>query len=67
MKHLLLLVVLGLVGCSNDQFADISDKELRQRDYRCKMMANPSTAEIQVCKNIRRECERRAAAGNYAC
>lgn len=67
MKGHLLLALLLLVGCGNGQFSSMSDKELRQRDYRCKMMANPSTAEIQVCKNIRRECKRRAESGNYAC
>ncbi|WP_157729900.1 hypothetical protein [Bacterioplanes sanyensis] len=67
MKYLLMAVVIFLAACGDNEFSKMSDKELRQRDYQCKMMANPSTAEIQVCNNIRRECERRAADGHYAC
>jgi hypothetical protein len=40
--------------------AEVPDKELRQRNYKCVMANGLSPAEIQVCKNIRRECDERA-------
>lgn len=56
-----------LTGCFNNQYADIEDSELRRRAYRCVINSNPSTAEIQVCKNIRRECDRRREEGRFVC
>ncbi|MCD8521239.1 MAG: hypothetical protein LRY66_09695 [Saccharospirillaceae bacterium] len=66
MKFLSLLLVVVLLGCS-DGMGSIPDSELRQRHYRCQMATGQSSAEIQVCKNIKRECEQRASDGNYAC
>ncbi|UTW47143.1 hypothetical protein [Bacterioplanoides sp. SCSIO 12839] len=45
----------------------LSDKELRKRHAQCRTGVNLSAPEIQVCKNIARECERRAEKGNWAC
>lgn len=42
-------------------------KELRERAYECEMSVDLTAAEIQVCKNIMRECKRREAKGQYDC
>ncbi|MCY0964627.1 hypothetical protein [Parathalassolituus penaei] len=65
-KLLLVLVVAGLSGCSGDM-AGVSDRDLRQKHYHCQMSTNLSAAEIQVCANVRRECDARAKSGHYAC
>ena len=41
--------------------------ELRERAYLCLIATDQSTAEIQVCKNIQRECKRRQKAGQFDC
>ena len=60
------LVMVGLSGCESDM-ADINDRDLRQRNYECEMGTNLGVAQLQVCANIKRECDRRAKAGHYAC
>jgi len=65
-KYVFSLLVVSLLGCS-EGLGSIPDSELRQRHYRCQMATGQSSAEIQVCKNIKRECEQRAKEGNYAC
>lgn len=65
---LLLSAMVFLTGCDfNNAYAQIEDSELRRRAYRCVINQNPSTAEIQVCKNIRRECDRRRETGRFVC
>jgi len=66
-KYLLCLAMFFLVACGNTGMSHLSDKELRKRNAKCRMSAGLSAPEIQVCKNIARECERRAKDGNYAC
>jgi hypothetical protein len=65
-KVLFCLLFLSLLGCG-EGLGNIPDAELRQRHYRCQMATGLSQAEIQVCKNIKRECELRAKNGNFAC
>lgn len=67
MKYLLLIAVFGLTGCGNTAMSQLSDKELRKRHAECRMSVNLSAAEIQVCNNIQRECQRRAQQGNFVC
>ncbi|WP_430462029.1 hypothetical protein ACQUQU_04370 [Thalassolituus sp. LLYu03] len=68
MKLLLLPLVIMLSACSvSDGLASIDDKELRRQHYVCQHSVNQTVAEIQVCKNVHRECEKRAASGNYVC
>ena len=57
------------MGCDmqSSAFKDTPDKELRKRNYQCQIAGDLAPAEIQVCKNIRRECDRRAAEGSYVC
>jgi len=71
-KSLLLLctllpLVLLTSACTDSAMSQLSDKELRVRHAKCIMSADLSAAEIQVCKNIARECDRRAREGNWAC
>ena len=41
--------------------------ELRKRAYRCVTDANLTTADIQICSNIQRECKRRQDEGQFDC
>lgn len=65
-KCLPVFLVFCLSACSSE-LADLPDRELRQRNYHCQMGTNQGVAELQVCENVRRECEKRAKAGHYAC
>lgn len=69
LRRLLFVLITALTACgvqkSGLQLA--TDKELRKRNYECLMASSLSPAEIQVCKNVRRECDRRAGQGNYVC
>lgn len=71
MKYLLLVVVLiascFVVTACNNSLSVTESSELRKRAYRCATEANMSSAEIQVCKNIQRECQRREDAGQFDC
>ncbi|HBS41960.1 MAG TPA: hypothetical protein DEA26_04715 [Oceanospirillales bacterium] len=62
-----LIVVLSACGMQKSGLQLATDKELRKRNYECQMASSLSPAEIQVCQNIRRECDRRAGQGNYVC
>jgi len=69
LRTLLIVMVTFISGCGlvESPFADTPDKELRERNYRCQMASSLSAPEIQVCKNIRRECDARAEKGNFVC
>lgn len=58
-----------LPGCDTgmNDLGELSDRELRHRNYECQMATNLGAAKLQVCANLKRECERRAKAGHYAC
>lgn len=65
--HLLLIIVL-LAGCNiANSWSEVGERELRQRNHGCQMASTLTPAEIQVCKNIRRECDRRAKLEIYVC
>lgn len=68
MKPLVFLFVFFLSACAEkDGLSGIDDKDLRSQNYHCMHAVNLTAAELQVCKNVRRECEKRAAKGNYVC
>lgn len=58
--------VLGITACDGG-LSSIESSELRERAYKCEMSVDLSAAEIQVCKNILRECKRRQSKGQYDC
>ncbi|MBL4796536.1 MAG: hypothetical protein JKY50_03905 [Oleispira sp.] len=71
MKYLLIcttfyVCVASLVGCGNT-FSEMEGVELRERSYHCLAEASSTAAELQVCENIRRECQRRQEAGEFDC
>lgn len=63
---LLLLVPAVLVACSG-HYESLDDRDLRQRHYQCQHATSLSAAELQICQNIQRECQRRARNGDYVC
>ena len=69
MRIILVIISVLVMGCDmqSSAFKDTPDKELRKRNYQCQIAGDLAPAEIQVCKNIRRECDRRAAEGSYVC
>lgn len=71
MKYLLilnltLLTVFSVSGCDSN-FTQMDGAELRKRAYSCLVETSSTAAELQVCENIRRECERRQEAGQFDC
>ncbi len=63
---LLILAALSISACDG-RFANLEASELRKRAYECEQGVNLTAPEIQVCKNIMRECKRREANGQYDC
>jgi hypothetical protein len=41
--------------------------ELRARAYRCVIAVDQTAAQLQICENIQRECQRRQDAGQFDC
>ena len=70
MKYLLALAIatscLSITAC-NVSLSSIDGAELRKRAYKCVIEDNLTTAELQVCQNIQRECKRRQDAGQFDC
>ncbi len=70
MKYLWALVLsiifVGLSAC-NGSYSKMEATELRERAYRCMNESDLTAPEIQVCKNILRECERREGEGQFDC
>lgn len=65
-KSLAACVVLLLVACGNS-IEKMDDHDLRQKVYECENAQDPTTVDVQACRNYRRECERRKSAGHYVC
>mgnify|MGYP003624472900 CR=1 FL=1 len=61
-----IFLVFFLAACG-DVMGDLSDRDLRHRHYECQVATRSSAAELQVCANVKRECDRRAKSGHYAC
>jgi len=47
--------------------ASMDKTELRKRFYHCENDSDLTAPELQVCKNIKRECQRRQKLGRYEC
>tara|TARA_R110001583_G_scaffold7467_1_gene36910 strand:- start:2232 stop:2444 length:213 start_codon:yes stop_codon:yes gene_type:complete len=56
-----------IVTACDSNLSRLDGSDLRERAYRCANEMNMTTAEIQVCKNIQRECQRRQDAGRFEC
>ena len=63
---LLVASAILLTACDN-KWTIMPDDELAQKSSECMSETDPSTARIQVCKNIERECARRRTQNNYTC
>ncbi len=63
----LLLGALLLAGACESKWEKIPDHELAEKAAECRNMNAPGPAQIQVCKNYKRECERRRENGIYVC
>jgi hypothetical protein len=70
-KYFLLVVALiascFVITACNGHLSGVESGELHKRAYRCANEMNMTQAEIQVCKNIQRECQRREDAGQFDC
>ena len=62
----LLFSAVFLAGCES-KWEKMPDDELAAKNSDCYGMNDPAPAMIQVCKNYKRECERRRSQGIYAC
>lgn len=63
----LIFSAVWLAGCES-KWEKMPDDELAVKAGDCLNMNDPAPAMIQVCKNYKRECERRLAdTGRYVC
>lgn len=63
----LFLISLTLLAACESKWEKMPDHELAEKAAECLYMNSPGPAQIQVCKNYRRECERRREKGIYVC
>jgi hypothetical protein len=56
-----------MVTACDSNLSTMEGGELRKRAYRCVIETNMTVAEIQICKNIQRECQRRQDTGQFDC
>lgn len=63
---LLAAAVVLLTACES-KWEKMPDDELVNKSSECLNVSDPGAAMIQVCKNIKRECERRREIGIYLC
>ncbi len=66
LQSLLLFSLVFLSACES-KWEKMPDDELAAKNSDCYGMNDPAPAMIQVCKNYKRECERRRAQGVYVC
>jgi hypothetical protein len=70
-KYLLISAALFascfMVTACDSNLSTMEGGELRKRAYRCVIETNMTVAEIQICKNIQRECQRRQDTGQFDC
>jgi|TARA_B110000977_G_scaffold137093_1_gene174122 hypothetical protein len=64
---LLLLTVLVVLTACESKWEKMPDDDLVNKSSECLNISDPGAAMIQVCKNIKRECERRRKIGVYLC
>jgi hypothetical protein len=63
----LLMMAIGLTACSESKWQTMADDELAAKSSECMGIDDPGPAMIQVCKNVKRECESRRENGIFAC
>jgi hypothetical protein len=63
----LLLVGFVMLSACESKWESMPDDELAAKNSECFGIDDPAPAMIQVCKNYKRECERRRTQGIYAC
>jgi len=65
-RSLFLIAMIFMAGCES-KWEKMPDDELAMKSAECYNMNDPAPAMIQVCKNYKRECERRRDNGVYIC
>jgi hypothetical protein len=63
---LILMSAVFLSACES-KWEKMPDDELAAKYSECFDVSDPGAAMIQVCKNYKRECERRRENGIYVC
>lgn len=66
LKSLCIIPLIALTACES-KWEKMPDHELAEKASECLYMNSPGPAQIQVCKNYQRECERRREKGIYVC
>lgn len=66
LRALLLMSTVFMAACES-KWEKMPDDVLAAKASDCLYMTDPGTAMIQVCKNYKRECERRRSLGKYIC
>lgn len=63
-----LLLSLLLAGCRDTaKLSDLSNGELASKNDECLRQQPTSPGRVTACENIRKECAKRRAKGNYSC
>jgi hypothetical protein len=66
LRLLLLTCTLFMAACES-KWEKMPDDELAEKASECLNLNDPGPAMLQVCKNYKRECERRRKTGKYVC
>ncbi|MFT4765925.1 MAG: hypothetical protein ACI9OH_003039 [Oleispira sp.] len=70
-KYLLMMVALFascfITTACDSNLSTIDGSELRKRAYQCVIEVKMTTADLQICQNVQRECQRRQQAGQFDC
>jgi hypothetical protein len=62
----LLMATVFLAACDS-KWKQMPNDQLAAKSVECYNMNDPAPAMIQVCKNYKRECERRRENGIFVC
>jgi hypothetical protein len=65
--YTLALTAAVLLTACDSKWKQMPNDELAAKSVECFNLSGPAPAMIQVCKNYKRECERRRENGIYVC
>ena len=60
-------IITLLTACGGGKLTGLENAELASKRDECVRQNPTSPGKATGCENIRKECERRRAAGNFAC
>lgn len=67
LRYPLLIIGMVFLTACESKWENMPNDELAAKSVECFNMNDPAPAMIQVCKNYKRECERRRENGVFVC